>query len=165
VYAFYKFFFSSESKYLLENTIQKREFEVADKVINAGLTSRKIYSMRKNAIELGYEVNCEYTSSGAYLDIHVSTTASGNSKTLRALDLMRKDFPDFISPYEELSILNWMKLQNPLRFLARGSGNFQTLYDFVKSKESQVTTELVLSCNLENRSKPICTVLFKEKLI
>jgi deoxyribonuclease-1-like protein len=148
--------FQIESKYTKENIDNEKDLETKDKKVDATLAGnyRKIYSMKDLANSKGYKVVSEYTSSGAYLNIHVSDVASSGTKAGLLVDKMRKDFPEFISPYQELSALNW--LASRLRNLARGHGSYQTLYDYLKTKEHPCS--VTLSCSLANRSLPTCSV-------
>lgn len=127
--------------------------------LDKGLTANKIYSIKRTAEKKSYTVKNKYTSSGAYLEIEISTPAATN--VISGLRQMIKDFPDMINEKEIQVLVNWLEISNPLRLLARGNGQFQTLYDHVKMKTKSL--KATLSCSLENRKKPRCDVKVTER--
>ena len=151
-------FYSLESAYGYNNIVQKNELEMTDKLLNSGLTSTKVYSMRLKAIDMGYNVVSEYTKSGAYLEIHVSDVASSRTKALELLAKMHTDLAGFISRYQFDSVASW--LVDRYQYLPRGNGEFQTLFDWLKNKERLYSMNL--TCSLVDRSNPKCFVRVEE---
>ena len=107
-----------------------------DDTRNNAIPSSKVYRLKKKIEEEGkYNVELAYTSTGAFKKITFWRKGNGRSAAVAMLlnDFL-KDFDGFLSSDEVYTLIRNVKQTNPLNFLAKGYGLYNTLYDYYKTK-------------------------------
>lgn len=141
------------------NIKDEEELAIEDKLIEEALIGkyRAIYSMRRRAKEIGYDIQSSYTSTGSYLGIKVNKKVVGRQEALLALITMQRDFPEFISKGQLFSGERWINKNNPLSWLPRGFGKYKTLYNYYLTLPPPHFI-ITLHCSLKNKKHPTCNV-------
>jgi len=86
----------------------------------------------------------------------VEKTVIGVSNAVACFEDFNKAFGTVVSEMQISTFHSIVKNEDPLRYVARGYGRYQTLYDYYKKKQEAVKYTIRLVCNLVNKVKADC---------
>ena len=132
--------FQIYSKKEHENTRYHQYFTIQDSSLS--VKKQQVYALRRDAIDLGYEVDVLFTKSGAYASVQASRAVKSIPTAITLVSEMRKMFPALITYEEMYAAQRHLHELSLSHHLAKGFGKYSTLYDYYKSEKPTVSVGL-----------------------
>jgi len=146
------------TSYEKQNVIEKESASVRD--TSKHVSKSNVRSIRDRAIELNYDVQTEYTSSGKQKIISVSKEVTGKLNLRKVYANALANFNQVLNIVELDTVDRQLKYEDILFGLPRGRGKYQTLYNYYASKTCNYLFQITCGMSTELCE---CSVSVKNK--